>query len=123
MIYAVQAPSPSEWNHQGRSLWLINVPVPLDQPMRKIFAGDLLIPPAAQDKFLIRSYLPGVTNPVAESLAKVLGLDPEKVRVDSALEILEEIPRNDLKRMDGLWKEPAIETLQIQTFAEIRPLA
>ncbi len=84
--------------------------------MQKIFQNSLLPLPQPTTKFLVRSYLPGVSNPVAESLARVLKIPSKDIRVDLALELTQELSPKEAQEREALWKEPAIERLESKTF-------
>ncbi len=88
----------------------------LDLDIQKIFQNSLLPLPQPTTKFLIRSYLAGVSNPVAESLARVLKIPSKDIRVDLALELTQELSPKEAQEREALWKEPAIERLESKTF-------
>ncbi len=90
----------------------------LNSDIQKIFQNSLLPLPEDDKKFLIRSYLPGVSNPVAESLARVLKVHSKDIRVDLALEFTQNLNTEKLKELEALWKEPAIERLESRTFKD-----
>lgn len=116
VLQKVESPLPSGHRDQNDPS-----PVPLqnlDKKVRSLFGKEITQLPEAQSKFLFRCYLPGVSNPLAESLARVLKIPSKNIRIDHALEITKTLHDEDLTHMEALWREPAIETVRPLSFAD-----
>jgi phosphoribosylformylglycinamidine synthase len=120
-IFALKANKVADWSQSGQSLSFLILKVTgedLSKKVKALFGKDIVALPTTQTKFLFRCYLPGVSNPLAESLARVLKIPSKNIRVDQALEITQPLNEKELSRMEALWREPAIETLREMSFAD-----
>lgn len=68
---------------------------------------------------LLRAFKPGVTNPMSQSLGRALEVPESRIRVDRVVfcESAKLTPE-DFRRLEWLWREPAIEDLSRTTLAE-----
>src|SRR4051812_46232518 len=102
--FAVSTHSPECWKGTGPALSLISISSNDDKLNKKItaiFSGALHELPDQHSKYLIRHFLPGVSNPVAESLARVLKIPSSAIRIDSALEIASEVSSDQMSVMEA----------------------
>jgi phosphoribosylformylglycinamidine (FGAM) synthase-like enzyme len=113
-VYTLKNLKPQSWTKEGRSLYFLTIknPKDLSQIVQNLFGEGLEELPEENDLYLFRSYLPGVSNPLSESLAKVLKIPSKDIRVDQALELKSPLTDKDLSFMQSSWREPAIETLK-----------
>ncbi|MEZ4815904.1 MAG: AIR synthase related protein [Bdellovibrionota bacterium] len=120
-IFALKANKVPDWKDPGQSLSFIILKSndkEMDKKIKNLFGKDIVSLPAAESQFLFRCYMPGVSNPVAESLARVLKVPSKNLRIDQALEITTPLSDTEFKNMEALWREPAIETLRSLSFAD-----
>ena len=71
-------------------------------------------------KIFARAYISGVSHPHSESLAQVLGVHASMIRVDGLVfhSLDEHQSKEMLTHLRVLWREPAIEEVRSETFAE-----
>ncbi len=146
-IFVLNANRVADWPHPGRSLSFLVIkedsvslghldlperelrvdnsnqkatsgPPHLSKKIHTLFGKDIAPLPEATSQFLFRCYLPGVSNPLSESLARVLKIPSKNIRIDQAIEITSPLKPEELSRMEALWREPAIETLRTLSFSE-----
>ena len=65
-----------------------------------------------------KEFIPGVTNPMVFSLTAALNTTDKQARVDQLIFADEELNADTLARLQNLWREPAIETLELKTFGQ-----
>ncbi len=67
---------------------------------------------------LVRAFKEGALNPLASSLAAVLGIPESRIRVDRLVVSRDaKIPSTLVERLEGSWREPAIEDLSVVEFS------